>query len=435
MFQVGFARVDVTPPLGTPLTGYFYKRLADGVLDPIELNALAVTSGDDTVVIITGDFMSTPLEAMTRYRTLVSEATGLPLDHIMTQSVHQHTSTSPTRPDVECFPDYLSILERKYCDVARMALDDRAEATLALGQKETAEPVSFVRRFRMKDGTTATNPGFLNPNILEPLGKADNTVRLVKIMREGAKDIALVGFATHPDTISGNKFTADWPGFVRRQTEQALENVHCILVNGCQGDTNHFNVNKERPSSVAEVRYETTRQMAQKITDKVLELWDEATPAPAGKISAAYTVLNIPSNTDGIERIEECKELLNVISTREGGNKYSMADKGEIRRIANMESLNLFHKVPVAMVAFGPVALVGYGGEPFTEYADVLREAYPDLFILTACNCDGAQGYLPSLSAFQEGGYEARTSNFTPSVAPKAQGAAKEMLKNHINSL
>ena len=48
MLQAGFARVDVTPPLGNPLAGYFNRREADGVLDPIELNALAVSDGENT---------------------------------------------------------------------------------------------------------------------------------------------------------------------------------------------------------------------------------------------------------------------------------------------------------------------------------------------------------------------------------------------------
>ena len=57
MFQAGFARVDVTPPLGNPLAGYFRERLSDGVLDPIELNALAVNDGENTVLVITGDLI------------------------------------------------------------------------------------------------------------------------------------------------------------------------------------------------------------------------------------------------------------------------------------------------------------------------------------------------------------------------------------------
>ena len=38
MIKAGFARVDVTPPLGTLIAGYFNERKSDGVRDPIELN-------------------------------------------------------------------------------------------------------------------------------------------------------------------------------------------------------------------------------------------------------------------------------------------------------------------------------------------------------------------------------------------------------------
>ena len=46
MIKAGFARVDVTPPLGTPIAGYFSVRLSEGVRDPIELNAVAL--GNET---------------------------------------------------------------------------------------------------------------------------------------------------------------------------------------------------------------------------------------------------------------------------------------------------------------------------------------------------------------------------------------------------
>ena len=34
MLQAGFARVDITPPFGTMLTGYFALRVSDGIKDP-----------------------------------------------------------------------------------------------------------------------------------------------------------------------------------------------------------------------------------------------------------------------------------------------------------------------------------------------------------------------------------------------------------------
>ena len=57
MLKAGFARVDVTPPLGSYISGYFEERFAEGVLDPIQLNALAVSDGTVTDLIIISDFI------------------------------------------------------------------------------------------------------------------------------------------------------------------------------------------------------------------------------------------------------------------------------------------------------------------------------------------------------------------------------------------
>ena len=41
---------------------------------------------------------------------------------------------------------------------------------------------------------------------------------------------------------------------------------------------------------------------------------------------------------------------------------------------------------------------------------------------------NGHQGYLPSAEAFAQGGYESKTSRFTPTLESEAISAAKEML-------
>ena len=51
-FKAGFCRVDVTPPLGIDIAGYFFDRKAEGVLDNLEANTLAVSCGGVTAVII-----------------------------------------------------------------------------------------------------------------------------------------------------------------------------------------------------------------------------------------------------------------------------------------------------------------------------------------------------------------------------------------------
>ena len=56
--KAGFGRLDMTPPLGTPLAGYYEQRLATGVRDSLSLNAIALSDGEHTAVVITADMDS-----------------------------------------------------------------------------------------------------------------------------------------------------------------------------------------------------------------------------------------------------------------------------------------------------------------------------------------------------------------------------------------
>ncbi|MBR4184136.1 MAG: hypothetical protein IKQ87_00090 [Clostridia bacterium] len=436
MFQAGFARVDVTPPLGTPLVGYFRARYAEGVLDPIELNALALSDGETKAVVVTADFVLASEPFLSSVRALIAEETGVAEDHILLTALHQHTSINAGYPPREktlsvfsSYPDetYMNILTRKFVDAAKMAIDDLAEATLTASKRETAEPISFIRRFRMKDGSTKTNPGHLNPEIDHPIGEADNTVYFVRFAREGKGDIALVNFGTHPDVIGGSKCSADWPGFARRLTEEDLPGTHCVVVNGPQGDTNHCDVSKPAIKEPEE-RYANSRRMGRLIADVVVDLWDKAAPVKPGPIRGAIEWNYVLSNTDGIDRIDEYIELSKAYYAKTLDRKLSMAERGAMNRIANMRNIKLFQKVPITVFTFGDVALVGFGGEPFTAYTRAAQAAAPDKFVLCACNANATMGYFPTKEAFDEGGYEASASVFTPVVEEMLNGCVKKLL-------
>ena len=45
--QVGLAEIDITPPAGYRMDGYFYERLNTGVRDPLKAKAHRVSAGDD----------------------------------------------------------------------------------------------------------------------------------------------------------------------------------------------------------------------------------------------------------------------------------------------------------------------------------------------------------------------------------------------------
>ena len=77
---------------------------------------------------------------------------------------------------------------------------------------------------------------------------------------------------------------------------------------------------------------------------------------------------------------------------------------------------------------YGKIAFFGLGGEPFTEYGYIAREANPDKFVLSATCANGGEGYLPSQQAFAQGGYEVISSHFTDTLEKTVMDASLEML-------
>lgn len=422
MLKAGFSRVDVTPPLGASLEGYFTKRYAKGILDPIELNAIAFSNGDATALIITADFLAMRKEYVDEIRREISVRVKISENNIMVCALHQHTSIAlrdTNGNNIMTDRVYLDGLYRKFCDVAEMAINDMSDAKIFIGMRETDEKISFIRRYLMKDGIYATNPFGRSADVVRPYRDADNNVRLCRFKREGKKDVALVNFSTHPDVIGGELLSADWPGAVRRFVEADISNTSCIFLTGAQGDSNHWDFTKEELCG----GYEHSLRMGRVIADTVSKLWDNVEEQCADKISADVDIVFNRTRTDGIEKFEEAKRFLDENKEANGS-----AELGNCSRIVRLRNAPIFQQIPISVINLGNVGFVGFGGEPFTQYGDDIREKCPDRFLICACNANGAEGYLPNSEAFAEGGYEASSSMFSPEIEDQCIEMAKKLL-------
>ena len=52
MLKAGFARGNINPMMGADISGYYKERKADGILDDLEVNALALECGEEKVVLV-----------------------------------------------------------------------------------------------------------------------------------------------------------------------------------------------------------------------------------------------------------------------------------------------------------------------------------------------------------------------------------------------
>ena len=311
-FKAGFARVDVTPPIGTGLSGYSRVRISDGIKDTLDLNAVAFSDGTNRAVVISADIINFRAY-YNLYRQQVAQAAGLPPEAVFIACTHTHTGPvigasiyGQTFDSFDKASTYERFVGERLADVARLALADLAPAKLSIARGE-AKNISFIRRYRMKDGTCRTNPGRDNPDVVAPVGKPDEMVQLVRIDREGHDTIAIVNFQCHPDTIGGNKISADWPRVVRETVERALDGVKCIFINGAQGDSNHICVDSSR--KIPRGRDIVYRHMGRVVAGAVLGAWDACEPVDAGKIGFGVRETKVKTNRPTPEELPEAERI------------------------------------------------------------------------------------------------------------------------------
>ena len=431
--KVGFGRADITPPNGIHISGYYQERIATGFRDRLMASCLAFSDGEKTAVVFTLDVIGINQTDGDILRKTVAEKTGLPYEAVYYACTHTHTGPSITKhPLYGHMPEYNSVMYRMLADAAVQAIADLSEAEVFTANG-TVEGISFVRRYKMKNGKTQTNPGFGNPEIDHAIGTPDETLRLVKITREGKDDIAVINFQCHPDVIGGTLYSSDWPGFVRRSFEGAVPGTKCLFFNGAQGDTNHFNTAKKEYS--VRSGYKHSQHMGLSVAGEAMKLFTYAEKVECDmKVDYAQFELDVASNRGNLEDLALAEQY---IASHEAGKHDEIPYTGmeyttmvaRAYRIRRLKDGPDFFTLHLNAVRFGDVVFAGVPGEPFTDIGRGIREGSPFGTTMVTCCSNGYQGYYPMQSAYDEGGYEANTSSFAPGVAENIINASVNMLK------
>ena len=89
--QVGLAEIDITPPVGYRMDGYFTERLATGQRDPLKAKALVFQQGATRAAIVACDLLGMPLSMSRDVRALAAQRTGIPASNIAIAATHTHT--------------------------------------------------------------------------------------------------------------------------------------------------------------------------------------------------------------------------------------------------------------------------------------------------------------------------------------------------------
>ena len=436
--QAGFSKLNINPPMGTPINGYYKPRHVEGFLDDLEVVALALKVEDTTTVILSVDTCIISTSLVDSLRQQIAKATQLPVEAIWVHTTHTHTAPQigntfyvvplewPEQQDL--LDEYYAFFTRRLIDAATLAVADLKPAKMgwAVGN---APRISFVRRFRMKDGKVRTNPGVGNPDILHPIGDVDERVNVLRFDR-AADSLVLVNFGCHPDTVGGSLISGDWPTLLRHRLEKSLDNVKCIFVNGAQGDVNHVNVNAKggdfndtfHDFDDVDRGYGHARHMGNVVAGAGLQVYDKVTYTDVDSLQFLEKSICLPSNMPKAEDLPLARKYNDL---HLAGKDEEIPFEGmelttvvaEAERMLRLENGPESFHVAFGGISIGDISLFAIPGEPFTGIGRGLKDADGWTLVLPMCLTNGDVGYFPMKDAYDEGGYEARSSNFKAGAA------------------
>ena len=444
--KIGYASTIVNPPLGYPVSGYYVDRFGKGFIDDLEASALALSCADKTALIISVDNAGFCQPLIAKFLTAINAKTNVDKDYIFISATHSHTAPSANYPEVfnvdeQNVIDYDNFLIEKLTEISVKALDDLKPAKMGFAVGHAPDRIAYIRRYKMKDGSTWTCPPINDPNIDHPIGELDQRVNVIRFTRENADDVVIMNYGLHADTVNGDMFCSDWVGWVRRTIEKSLDGTKCMCIMGAQGDVGSTNVHPiPGDMNDTEISFDNemkspgmARFVGRALAGVILQVYDKVAYVPVDDIFAIKKVLpvklNIPDKKD-LPLARKYKELY------ESGRSDEIPYTGmqlttvvaEALRMCEMENDPEFKDLNVSGLKIGNVAFISLPGEAFTDIGVQIKATEGFDLILPCVITNGYEGYFPVKSAYDEGGYEARTSHYTSDIANELVTCAKNIL-------
>lgn len=438
-FQVGAAAVEITPPLGVPLAGYYHARAATDVLDPLFAKALVIEAEGTVAAWVTLDLISVTRSITDQARAAIEKALRIPPQQVLISATHAHTGPELARRSrrsqdqvgqSKLALDYTEHLPERIAEAVTLAYRQRQSARLSLARGR-CETVAFNRRYFMRDGSVAWNPGKGNPDIVLPAGPTDPELTLLYAQPQAASDprqalATYVNFALHPDTTGGSRISADWPGALSRVLAGYHGSNHLTLVaNGPCGNINHLDCAWLWPQNGPGEAHRIGVQLGA----AVFQAYKALTPLASGPIRARSQRVELPVPEITAEQLEEARQTVANTPNDRGTNFMRLVRAYRALEVADRRGQP--YPVEVQVIALGrQVAWVGLPGEVFVELGLALkqRSPFPYTFVVELANEN--IGYIPDRRSYAEGQYEPESARCAPGSGEKLVAAALELLKD-----
>lgn len=430
--QVGLAEIEITPPVGYRMDGYFTERLSTGLKDPLKAKALVFQQANTKTALVVCDVLGVPQSLTAEVRALAAARTGIPAANIAVTGTHTHTGPLFSGERARVFSEqaaakygtdplaavkYPEMLRDRLVEVIVTANGNVSPASLEF-VSASEDRVSFNRRFHMKDGTVVTNPGISNPNVVGAAGPVDPDLPFVLITKDKQPVGSLTVFAMHLDTVGGTEYSADYPSHMANELRREFgDKFISIFGTGTCGDINHIDTSGRRRNDA--------HLIGLQLAVSVLSARPRR-PLSSPSLSAMSARLALP-----LRRVSDDQ----VAAARANTPKIGTNELPFLTQVEIVSTLDLSRRGPaleaeVQVFRLHPeLAIVLLPGEVFAELGLAIKQASPFTHTMVIELSNDNPAYVPTEKAFKEGSYETVNSRIAPGGGERLVAEALRLLK------
>ena len=427
--DAGFARADITPPVGTRMEGFGgrdHERGAEAVHDKLYVRALYVCDQGEEVLILAFDLLFFSRENADRLKAAIGRRLDLSPRQILLNCSHTHAGpcVSTYTDAYDRAPDraYMSLVERGVVEAAVQARAAAREVTLRAGATRTCLPVSR----RKPDGGGGVE--------WRPYPEGTNCPHLPLCLfqdMDGRPVCLLFSVSCHPSTVGGWVISADYPGAACARLDAHLGATAAMFLQGAGGDTKASPIADGRDELDVAWRsgnWDDVDAAGEIVATEVIAALeaglDETQPSPASAIIDTHWPLQaIPDRCAFAEALREPGVARRTWAERH----LRLLDRG----LPIAESAEII----VQGITLGEgLRLIAIEGEMVGELGlEIIAACEPGLtFPLGYSN--GLGLYLPNTRMVGEGGYEVDSYYEYGFAAPLREGT-EQILRDAVAEL
>lgn len=415
ILKIGYAREDFSPDRTVHMNS---TKIGEKVMEPICTTCLSLSQGEKRVLIIGVDLRNVYKHFTDIIIPQITEATGVPGDAIIFHSPHNHSCPDASNPGFECVADWQNRIGfPAILKAAKAAIADEKNVSGIFGSNGECKNVSYVRRYLKADGTYV---GIATANkseapIVAHESEADPSLRVVRIAREGGKDVLLVNFQVHAAGAlgsHGDSVCADFVGPLRDTLEASGDCLVMYYQGGCGNTNYHTNIEAEKPFKPADYK-----EAGLRIAAAVRETLANEEPLEIGALQYRNGSITGAVNHTKDHLYEQALAIDDEPDrdTRIAKMHALGIDSNYVRwAIIKRKRMPDFEELELASVSLGDFALTFCPFEMFDINARQLRQASPYKMTFACSYSLNYRGYMPCHQMFPHGEYEATMCHYLP---------------------